>query len=186
MVLESFQASTCRLCQSMMATRYRKALRHGDVGDVRGPDLVDPINLHSLQQIGKDPVSRRWFAGVGTPVDGFQTHQPHQPSNPFSAHQIALLQQPGLHLPGAVEGGLQILTVHQGHQLQVFCPGRYRPVVHRGPADVQQDTLTHQRQLLVVSVYHGSPYAATHRPDLSDKKSRSTFSWPMCRQRWLI
>ena len=24
MVLESFQASTCRLCQSMMATRYRK------------------------------------------------------------------------------------------------------------------------------------------------------------------
>ena len=34
---------------------------------------------------------------------------------------------------------------------------------------------------LVVSVYHGSPYAATHRPDLSDKKSRSTFSWPMCR-----
>ena len=161
--------------------QVQEALRHGDVGDVRGPDLVDPINLHSLQQIGKDPVSRRWFAGVGTPVDRFQTHQPHQPSNPFSAHQIALLQQPGLHLPGAVEGGLQILTVHQGHQLQVFCPGRYRPVVHRGPADVQQDTLTHQRQLLVVSVYHGSPYAATHRPDLSDKKSRSTFSWPMCR-----
>ena len=76
--------------------QVQEALRHGDVGDVRGPDLVDPINLHSLQQIGKDPVSRRWFAGVGTPVDGFQTHQPHQPSNPFSAHQIALLQQPGL------------------------------------------------------------------------------------------
>ena len=86
MVLESFQASTCRLCQSMMATRYRKPFAMGIVGDVRGPDLVDPINLHSLQQIGKDPVSRRWFAGVGTPVDGFQTHQPHQPSNPFSAH----------------------------------------------------------------------------------------------------
>ena len=29
-----------------------------------------------------------------------------QSSNPFSAHQIALSQQPGLHLPGAVEGGL--------------------------------------------------------------------------------
>ena len=29
MVLESFQASTCRLCQSMMATRYRKPCAMG-------------------------------------------------------------------------------------------------------------------------------------------------------------
>ena len=39
--------------------QVQEALRHGDVGDVRGPDLVDPINLHSLQQVGIDPVSWR-------------------------------------------------------------------------------------------------------------------------------
>ena len=36
--------------------------------------------------IGIDPMSRSWLASVGTPIDGFQAHQPHQPSNLASAH----------------------------------------------------------------------------------------------------
>ena len=58
-VLESFQASTYRLCQSMMATRacpersrrVQEALSHGDVGNVCRPDLVNPIDFQAFQEI---------------------------------------------------------------------------------------------------------------------------------------
>ena len=45
------------------------------------------------------------------------------------------------------------------------------------------NAVTHEDEEVeaVVSVYHGLPLVPTHRPDLSAKKSRSTFSWPMCR-----
>ena len=42
--------------------QVQEALRHGDVGDVRGPTRVE---LHSLQQIGKDPVSRAGLLVLG-------------------------------------------------------------------------------------------------------------------------
>jgi hypothetical protein len=64
-----------------------------------------------------------WLAGIGTPVDGLQAHQLHQPADPLAVDLVSLGPEPDGHPPGAVEGCLQVLTVHQGHQLQVLDPG---------------------------------------------------------------
>ena len=47
---------------------------HGYVGDIGRPDLVYSIDRHSLQQVWVDLVLWCGLAGVGAPVDGFQTH----------------------------------------------------------------------------------------------------------------
>ena len=68
------------------------------------PHLVGPADFRIPQQIGIDPVPRRRPAGPGTPVDGPQPHDPHQPLHPLPAHWYPLPIQPGLHPPRPVEG----------------------------------------------------------------------------------
>ena len=63
------------------------------------------------QQIGIDPVRRRWLAGAGTPVDGPQPRDAHQPLHPLPAHAPALPRQPDLHAPRPVAGCIQVLSV---------------------------------------------------------------------------
>ena len=55
-----------------------------------------------------------WLAGVGTPVDGLQAYQLHQPADP-----LAVISD---HPSGAVERCLQVLLVYEGHQLQASAP----------------------------------------------------------------
>jgi hypothetical protein len=62
--------------------QVEEAPGHGDVGDVGGPHLVDPVDLQPREQVGIDLVPWGWLAGVGTPVvsiptrplDGLQAH----------------------------------------------------------------------------------------------------------------
>lgn len=74
-VLESFQAGTLRL-QDYDSHQVQEASRHGDVDDVRGPELVDSINLDSFQQVGIDSVSRRRLPAVKQAQGG----KPHLPT----------------------------------------------------------------------------------------------------------
>jgi hypothetical protein len=55
-----------------------EAARHGNVGDVRRPDLIGPFDLHPAQKIRIDLVTRRGFAGVRTAVDRRYSHAIHQ------------------------------------------------------------------------------------------------------------
>jgi len=157
--------------------QVQEAPGHGYVGDVGGRHLVDPVDLQPSQQVGIDFVPKRWLAGVGTPVDGFQGHHLHQPPDPLEVDLVSLLAQPGGHPSGAVEWCLQILTVHQCHQLQVLGTGHCGPVLQGGAADTQQGTLTHQGQMRVSPVNHGPALGTAHSPDIRDKKSRSTLNW---------
>ena len=152
---------------------------HGQVGDVRGPYLVGPGDSDIPQQVGIDRVLRRPAAGAGPPVDGPQPHGPHQPLHPLPAHPYPTPIQPGLHPSRPVEGRLQVLPVNLTHQEQVLCRGSPGPVVEAGTADPQQRALAHQGQGRVLPVHHLPPPGRTHGPDLSAKKSRSTFNWPI-------
>ena len=78
-----------------------------------------------------------------------------------------------------LEGGLQVLTVHLPHQGQVCFGSPLGTVVEAGTANAQQHALPHYRQLRMFPVHHLPTPARTHGPDLSAKKSRSTFSWPI-------
>ena len=77
---------------------------HGQIGDVRGPHLVGPGDPGVPQQVGIDPMLRRRLAGAGTPVDGPQPHDSHQPLHPLPAYRYPLPLQPGLHPPRNSDG----------------------------------------------------------------------------------
>jgi hypothetical protein len=57
-VIESFQARTFRLNQSMTAASLGKAARHGDIGDVHCPDLI-----------GSVPATQKLLARLGMTQD---------------------------------------------------------------------------------------------------------------------
>ena len=119
-----------------------------------------------------------WLAGVGTPVDGLQAYQLHQPADPLAVDLVSVISEPGSHPSGAVERCLQVLLVYEGHQLQVLGAGLGWQVVQRGAADTQQAALAHQRQLRFFSVNHGPALGPAHNPKLRDKKSRSNLELP--------
>src|SRR5712672_54340 len=57
--------------------QIEKAFGHRDVGDVRAPHLIDPLDRDPTKQIRVDLVRRCRFAGVWSLVDRHQPHQPH-------------------------------------------------------------------------------------------------------------
>ena len=73
-----------------------------------------------------------WLAGVGTPVDGLQAYQLHQPADPLAVDLVSVISEPGSHPSGAVERCLRVLLVYEGHQLQVLGAGLGWQVVQRG------------------------------------------------------
>ena len=70
------------------------------------------------------------------------------------------------------------MPVDLPHQEQVLFRGSPGTVVDAGAAHPQQRALAHQGQGRVLPVYHLPTFVRTHGPDLSAKKSRSTFNWP--------
>ena len=72
---------------------------HWYVGYICRPNLVGSGDFGLLQQIGIAPYSRRRVAGPGSPVDGPQPHDPHQPLHPLPVHRYPPPLQPGLHPP---------------------------------------------------------------------------------------
>jgi hypothetical protein len=65
---------------------YREPTRHfrfdandqiTDIGDVRAPYLVRPLDAHAPQQIRVDPLPRPAGALLRLGVDRLQTHDPH-------------------------------------------------------------------------------------------------------------
>ena len=93
---------------------------------------------------------------------------------------VALPDEPHLYAPRPVEGRDQILLVYPLHEGQVLRGSSPEPVVQAGSADVQQGTLPNGGQGRMFTVHHLPPPLPAHGPDLSAKKSRSTFSWPIC------
>ena len=171
--LESLQAST------YINGHEVKNPRDMQVGDVGCPNLIDPVDCHSFQQVRVILCSGAGLLVLGL-LDGFQPHCPHQSPYPLAVDLMSLSPEPGRHPARTIKGRLQILPVHPGHQVQIQRVSRCRPIVHRGTAELQQTTLLYYRKPGVSSVHHSQTPAPTHSPDLRDKKSRSTLSCPIC------
>ena len=70
---------------------------HGQVGDVGCPNLIDPVDCYSFEQVRVYPVFRCRLAGIGLAVDGFQPHRPHQSPYPLAVDLMPLSPEPGRH-----------------------------------------------------------------------------------------
>ena len=90
---------------------------HGNIGYVRSPDLVGPIDGQILEQIRINLVSLARFAGPTPWVQGRNTHQVHKTSNLLAvdlAHlSVELIPDP----PVSVKGKLQVDLIDPSHQL---------------------------------------------------------------------
>src|SRR5437660_902326 len=64
--------------------QVEEALGHRDVGDVRAPDLIDPLDRNPTEQVGVDLVGHRRLARVRSLIDRHQAGEPHQTPDPFA------------------------------------------------------------------------------------------------------
>ena len=67
--------------------QIEEAASDRDVGDVRRPDLVGPVDRHTAQQVGEDLVSRRRLRGVLFRPKRRDPHPAHQPLHPLAVHR---------------------------------------------------------------------------------------------------
>ncbi|KFB76002.1 MAG: hypothetical protein AW06_002927 [Candidatus Accumulibacter cognatus] len=58
--------------------QVEKASAHRDVGDVRRPRLIGPLDREAAQEVGMDFIPPLPTRGVGLPIEGFDPHARHQ------------------------------------------------------------------------------------------------------------
>jgi len=61
-------------------------------------------------------MTRCWFAGLGAPVDGFETHYASQAPDAFPVDLVALILQPRSYPACPVEWRDKVLTIDQLHK----------------------------------------------------------------------
>jgi hypothetical protein len=121
--------------------RKEKALGHRDVGDVRAPPLIDPLDRDPVEQVRVDLVLGCRLAGVQALVDRHQPHQTHEPLDPLAVDQVTLGRQPCRHPARAVIRPGQILPVDQRHDRTVLLADLGRPPIDRRARYCQQPAL---------------------------------------------
>ena len=73
--------------------KVHEPMGHGDVGDIRGPDLIGSIDGQVAKQVGENPVFGVGPAGVRLGVYGLDAHQTHQPLDMLSIDNGALASE---------------------------------------------------------------------------------------------
>src|SRR5205814_2396816 len=157
-----------------------EALGHRDIGNVRAPDLVDPLDRDAPEQIRVDFVRRSCLARARSLIDRHQRHEPHQTLHAFAIDEMALGGQPRRHPARTVVGPGQILPIDQHHDCMLLLADRRRLAVNRGARYRQQPALLRNRQYQVLTLDQRATFGSAHLPSFRDKKSFSTFNWPIC------
>lgn len=128
--------------------KVKEPAPHGQVGDVRTPDLIWTVHPQPPEQIWIGLVSFRRPAGVGPLVDWHQSHKPHQPPDALLVHHVPIIAQMPGHLPNTEERRLQKLLVDPPHQAEVLLGLALRGVVKGRARDRQQLALLPDGQLM--------------------------------------
>src|SRR5689334_171271 len=166
--------------------RYQigKALGHRQVGDVRGPPLVGPLDGDVAKQVRIDLVALLRHRGSLPAEDRLDAHETHERAHMITANLEALaLKHAGK--PARPEKRMrQMQLVDAAHQPQFGRRDRLGLVVQARAAHIEQFALAHDRQL-AVSVDQRFALGKPKRPSAPDKKSRSIVSSPTfaCRSR---
>ena len=112
--------------------QVEEPLGHRDVGDVRAPHLIDPLDRDPAEEVRVDLVRRGCLARVRALVDRHQAGEPHQASDPFAIDDVALGRQPRRHPPRAIIRPDQVLPIDQCHDRAVLLADLRRPAVDQG------------------------------------------------------
>jgi len=113
-----------------------EAPSHGDVGHVRGRNLVRAVDVEPVEQVGVDLVTRPGTAlgSARRQVDGTQVHHAHRAQHALAVDREALLPQL-VHQPAATqERPKQVNLVHDPHDLKVLGWYSHRLIVDAGAA----------------------------------------------------
>ncbi len=190
-VIDSRQARTLRLYQSMTAARQTASLvaplvratmasaRHRHVGDVHRPDLVGSGHRKLAQQVREDLVPRRRLRRPRAAVEGLDRHLLHQRRDVEPAHLMAFGLQHSLEHPAAGEGVLEVQLVDPAHEREIGVRHRPWQIVDAASADPERLCLAANAEP-VGAVNHR--FALANRPALPsapDKKSFSSVSSPI-------
>jgi hypothetical protein len=88
-----------------------------NIGDVRTPDLIHPLNAHVSEQIRIALHLLAHSAQVGLGIGGLDAHQTHQASHSLVIDSIALGAQLGCHASNAIKRRSGVLLIEQTHQV---------------------------------------------------------------------
>src|SRR5262249_17291483 len=102
---------------------------------------------------------------------------------PLGIADRPLGRHPCCHPPRAVIRPRQVLPIDQRHDRAVFLADLGRLAVDRSAGDRQQSALARYRQRRSLALDQTAPFRPAHLPSFRDKKSFSTFNWPICRYR---
>ena len=125
------------------------SLGHWDGGDVRCPDLVGVLNGKIAKQIR---VGFMRLMSTRCVFAGHYSSKSHdfvvKPFNPVLTYLITLVfGQPNVHTPGTFEGVMQIMLIHQSHQLQVELGFSSGFIIKTRAMNVQNVTLTSDTEI---------------------------------------
>lgn len=117
---------------------------HGNIGRVKGPHLVGPVDGHAPKQVRIDPVPRVLRAGPGFSVYRGDTHPLHQgadmPPPCLDAHAIKLIAEHAC----PHERFLKVQFIEAPHQFQITFGNGLGAVIQAAAADADQFGLPFQ------------------------------------------
>src|ERR1700682_3863562 len=149
-----------------------EAVRHRDIGDVHGPDLVRPPDLDAAQQVRIDLVAGLGLGGARTAIERLYPHPLHQRLHMPAADLAPLGSQQASQHPRAGEGKLQVQPIETLHDREVDRGHWTRQIGHAAAADLQTLCLLGERQI-VFTIDHR--FALSH-PALVSEPSKKSFS----------
>ena len=123
-------------------------MRHRNVGDVHGPDLVRSRDLDAAQQIRIDLVAGLGLGGARTAIERLYPHPPHQRLHMPAADLAPLQSQQASQHTRTGEGILQVQPIETLHDREVGGRHRARQIINAAAADLQNLCLLGDRQIM--------------------------------------
>jgi len=163
-------------CPVQDGEEIHEAPTHGNVGDIRRPDMVRANDVQTTQEIGVDPMGRMPLSGAGLAIHGGDPYVPHETGHTPPPNGLAVLSEKIAQHPGSGKGILEMQLVNPVHQSQLgISHGRWL-IVGRRARHAKQLALPDDRQGMS-SVDHRF---ALSKPALMSAPSKKSFSSASC------